>query len=316
MKAREFFLRKDFTKWLQDEKKLTIGGVSSYVSNLAALFINYSDQLLEDAQFEALIENGNQGEILNVFVSMYTIVNEEKQNVNSLLPKSKLSDIGSALRKYEAFLNELAEESEMTDDVVESLPEIDEVKFQSFITPLTKVKRKKLNVKDIRSNFTIRLITQDRPSGNVYFPISIIKKLFYRNEHRETFDKWKDDQLDKIILHTNDGTLTLNDIKSLKIESDGSILLKCCDGQTKSLYTKLADNKTISQMYVSKFSQVVIDHVVPMKDILVKNTEKFVGLVELTKSFNIHGNINSRKDIVRIGNELLDNKYIKSQNTF
>lgn len=65
-------------------------------------------------------------------------------------------------------------------------------------------------------------------------------------------------------------------------------MLECKDGQTRSLFTKLADNKTMTQMYVSKFSQVVIDHIVPMKDILIKNEEKLFGLAAITKSFNNH----------------------------
>jgi hypothetical protein len=305
MKAREFFLRNVFKKWLEAEDKLTSGGVSSYVSNLAGFFETYSNQLLSEAQFEALIDTGSLDEIQDVLNAMYTVVNVEKHNPNALLPKSKLSDVGSALRKYEAFLCEYADASGKAGDEVVTKSEILEEKYQAPISPLSNIKKTHLEVDDIRANFTNRLISQDRPYGNVYFPISIIKKLFYRNENRGYFDKWKNEQLNKIIFHTNEKPLTLNEIKSLKIENDGSVLLICNDGQTRNLYTKLADNVTITQMYVSKFSQVVIDHVVPMKEILIKNERKLSGLLEITKSFNIHGHIITRKDIVRVGNKLL-----------
>lgn len=103
MKARDFFLRTEFTKWLEQENKLTVGGIGSYLSNLASLFANYSNQLLAEAQFEALIDEGNLVDIQDVLDSMYTIVNLEKHNPNSILPKAKLSDIGSALRSMRAF---------------------------------------------------------------------------------------------------------------------------------------------------------------------------------------------------------------------
>ncbi len=310
MKARDFFLRTDFKKWLDAENKLKGGGSSSYVSNLASFFTSYSNQLLEEAQFETLIDEGNLLEIQDVIDSMYTIVNLEKHNLNSILPKAKLGDIGSALRKYEFFLIEYANEIGKAGDEIAIESEITEVKYLESILPLSKVKKIHLEVDDIKANFTNRLISQDRPYGNVYFPISIIKKLFYRNAQRVYFDKWNNEQIDKIRFHTIDKILTINDIKSLKIDTDGSVILDCIDGQSRSLFTKLADNKTITQMYVSKFSQVVIDHIVPMKEILLKNEEKLFGLAEITKSFKKHSPISTRKDIVRIGNKLLTEKII------
>ncbi|OBX22594.1 hypothetical protein [Bizionia sp. APA-3] len=40
---------------------------------------------------------------------------------------------------------------------------------------------------DLFKNFTLRLITQDRLSGEVYFPISFIKKIFYKTNNKAFF---------------------------------------------------------------------------------------------------------------------------------
>jgi len=249
MKARDFFLRTEFIKWLEQENKLTVGGVSSYVSNLASLFANYSNQLLAEAQFAALIDEGNLVEIQDVLDSMFTIVNLEKHNENSILPKAKLSDIGSALRKYESFLCEYAIAlGKASEDIVSEL-DIEIAKSQFPILPLINIKKIHLEVADIRTKFTNRLISQDRPYGNVYFPISIIKKLFYKNEHRKDFIKWNNEQLDKIKFHTTEKTLTLKDIKSLKIDSDGSVILTCNDGKTTFLFKIKSTQSVIYNRY-------------------------------------------------------------------
>jgi len=49
---------------------------------------------------------------------------------------------------------------------------------------------------------------------------------------------------------------------------------------------------------------------VPMKEILIKNEGQLSGLAAITKSFKKRGPISTRKDIVRVGNMLLNENII------
>lgn len=66
--------------------------------------------------------------------------------------------------------------------------------------------------KELYKTFALRLTTQDRFYEEIYFSISVIKQLLYKNGERDFYDSFVKMLLDAAEGNTSKGTFTLKDV--------------------------------------------------------------------------------------------------------
>ncbi len=301
-------LKNEFIEWMSTEG---LSSGNSYASYISSFFKIYKTFTLEDAQVEALIDNGDIEELNEYFSHIYTIINFEKNSKNALMSLKELRDASSALKKYHLFLGELLRNSNTSQ---ENVVEFDDDKIETFkvddIVPLKNVKKIFITADELKANFTNRLLSQDRLYGDIFFPISLIKKICYKNNARQEFDFWMESQLNKIKFHTNLNTVFFNDFESLRINENGEVLIDCKDNISRSLYTKLWSNDNATKMFVNHLKQIVIDHEIPMKELLIRHKENLTALKTLTNELKeVHKNkYRNRKDLNIAGNKIISSR--------
>jgi hypothetical protein len=160
---------------------------------------------------------------------------------------------------------------------------------------------------ELRKNFYLRLITQDRLYEFLYFPISVLKKLFYYCERAEFFDNWINKQIDNIIVYTGNSDKSLfKDIKTLDIKEDGSVVI---DGNLK-LYTSVAGTNAKEEINTNTLENIEIDHVVPLSDVLFELKGELPALRiihNIIENIRDGERISNRKSLNSVGNYLVSN---------
>ncbi|GHT23554.1 hypothetical protein AGMMS4957_15260 [Bacteroidia bacterium] len=158
---------------------------------------------------------------------------------------------------------------------------------------------------ELRKNFFFRLITQDRYYEFLYFPISVLKKLFYRDENdRKFFDKWIDAQIDKIVLHTGESTtIPFKNLNTLDISRDGTVVIN----DKFKLHTVVANTDSKEEICTYTLQNIVIDHVEPFYNVLFELKEKLPTLQKVHNALeNLNdGRISSSEDLKKAGNDLV-----------
>jgi hypothetical protein len=143
-----------------------------------------------------------------------------------------------------------------------------------------------------------------------------LKKLFYKNESSRKFlNRYIENQIDNILLHTDGGTCKLSDIKSLTFKiagvDEGHVKIVCNDNSSSVLYTKLGTGDEQEPISTTALRNIAIDHVFPMKIILEEQEADLPTLKRITQAFisSKHWKDNGKlkvKMIKDIGNDLLD----------
>lgn len=146
---------------------------------------------------------------------------------------------------------------------------------------------------DLEKNFNLRITTQERLSGDLIFPIRLIKKLFYKSskEDREYFDNWLFNVVENIELKTSNKTLKFKDIDGISIvnskDNKGAVNYVNYKGSNLPLCSMTAEG-TIVNMECNTLKGIVIDHTKPMKLVLLENASRLNGLKELTDKIKPH----------------------------
>jgi hypothetical protein len=163
-------------------------------------------------------------------------------------------------------------------------------------------------------NFYFRLITQDRYYEFLYFPVSVLKKLFYAYDRRKFFDNWINSQINNIIVYTGPdkaNKILFKDVHTLDIEKDGSVLIN----DKFKLHTAIAGKDIKEEISTHTLQNIVIDHVIPFETILFDLREQ---LSTLQIIHNVLQNINDKSisnkaDLTIAGNYLVSNVDFSSQ---
>jgi hypothetical protein len=159
---------------------------------------------------------------------------------------------------------------------------------------------------ELKKIFTFRLITQDRFYEFLYFPISVLKKLFYHHDRKAFFDNWIDKQIDHIAVYTDQSDkLLFRDVNTLDINNDGSVWI---NGKFK-LHTSVAGKDVKEEISTNTLQNIVIDHVVPFEKILFEWKEQLPALQVVHNILeNINkGRISNNEDLKNAGNYLVSN---------
>jgi hypothetical protein len=295
----KYYLRTEFDKWLNSLESGRIKeSDKSYVSYLSGFFNDYAHELPNEGELEALHKEANVDNINDAFDRMYSLIYHEKNRENARCPKKTLENRQVALRQYHHFF---LSSIKLSDD--------DGIIINKASNSLSPIEPLTLEKDEIVNKYVLRLMTQDRPYGDVYFPISVLKKLFYYNSERDFFDHWIKKQINDINVFTEKYTLKLSEIESISILQDGSVQCKTKD-EIFDLYTKTASGDARFKVYIRTFSQLELDHIKPMREILEMKNEKgetlFPVLYDITTRFRKKSkSITNRKEIGSVGKSLL-----------
>ncbi|MDR1368558.1 MAG: hypothetical protein LBJ72_00325 [Dysgonamonadaceae bacterium] len=165
---------------------------------------------------------------------------------------------------------------------------------------------------ELRKNFAFRLITQDRYYEFLYFPVSVLKKLFYYHDRRAFFNNWIDRQIDNIAVYTGQSDkLLFKDVNTLDINDDGSVLI---NGKFR-LHTPVAGKDAKEEISTNTLQNIVIDHVVPFGKVLFEWKEQLPALQVIHNVLeNINnGRISNNEDLKNAGNYLVSNVEFNSR---
>jgi hypothetical protein len=164
----------------------------------------------------------------------------------------------------------------------------------------------------LRKDFYFRLITQDRYYEFLYFPVSVLKKLFYANDREAFFDNWVNKQIDSIAVYTGKTDyLLFKDLVSLDIQDDGSVLI---NGKFK-LHTTVAGQETRNEVNTNTLQDITIDHVKPFKHVLLELQPQLHALQTIhnvLENLN-NGRISNKEDLNNAGNDMVSNVEFTSQ---
>lgn len=284
-------LKKEFNKWLCEN--FTEGSSKSYMS-----YVNSSLKLINEK-----VPKNNVIKMINEYVSKKDTMCVEffLENCISYVIKycgdNVRNKFKNGLLQYKFFLTEILTEDEL-------------VYSSEYEIILEDQKSETLRLKDedllfdndtLKKNFIFRLLTQDRIYGEIYFPISVIKKLLYKHNETQFFDSWIENQINNIKFYTNNSEIILfENVKSLSISTSKEVIFYTNEGKY-ILYTQNGYTKETEPLKTFALRNIAIDHVKPMKEILSDEKENLKALAKITKL------LNETKLLTGSGKELLKN---------
>jgi hypothetical protein len=313
MNTHTILLQNEFIQWIKIEVNLpesTAKSYCSYVANVNNSFLIKRNGLKTNL-FDLLqkcIDAGNSsgaGELMvNVFNELC------KDGIDKTLGKASktIQNWKSGFNQYQEFIYQHIEES-TEKETIEKYP-VDNVEPISKLPHSTQKSIYVFAKRDLYDNFTLRLITQNRPNSKICFPISTIKTLFYRNSEKPFFDKWIKNQIDNTTVLTKDKDFKLSSVDSVSVLENGTVSLQI-KGESFDLYSDTADNSGKFKVYVKNFKQIVLDHVIPKSEILGTNKANLPVLCDITRRiYNAGSFIKTGKELRKLGTALLKNGII------
>ena len=224
-----------FIEWLVENDYLSLDSAASYDSYVrnACSLVNIDVQELNTL--------GEVEDVINYLSQPNVILREAKSS-------KTISNYKSGLRMYAEFLNDtsilpFAEFSNLQDDA-------DLIEF-------AQIDKMVYDRNDLYKNFNLRLTTQDRFYEDIYFPISVIKQLLYKNGERDFYDAFIKQLLDNAHFHISKGIFTLKDLSELGIENGEVTVLM--NGEIHQLLTPTPMGDLIP-FNVETLKSISLDH--------------------------------------------------------
>lgn len=170
---------------------------------------------------------------------------------------------------------------------------------------------------DLKNNFFFRLTTQDRFYDFLYFPVSVLKKIFYKlPAERKFFDEWINNQINSIKFHTENKIVEFTELETLQL-MNGKVYIKTADNKTHKLYSQIAGSNSHKEITTKALQNLVIDHIEPFEKVLfnLKNELRILrGIHYLLIKKNDGYEISNRNDLVSPGNLLVETIKFSEQN--
>ncbi len=211
--------------------------------------------------------------------------------------RKKLNDCRSSLRRYRDFLMEEMEDipdEEEIEELNDSFPmEFESIDSQHIVSDIIEV----YDYKSLEDNFRFRLLTQNRMSGkkDVFYPIGIIRKLFRYSQKNDLssekdYDwliKWINDCVGEILVLTNEGSVALQDMSYLTIDSQSKrVDISCKEDDNRDYVVCTETNDAydkIAPMAVGRLRDIHIDHTPLMSQTLSDEVANLKALPKLTE---------------------------------
>lgn len=279
------FLFDEFKQWCK--ARFDSGAASDYPSRLKSLnrdFISGLDTGTKSTPFELLekyMTSSAKGPKIDLIIALLEALQscvtkkltELKALPDSESTVSKLSSKRTALRSYAEFLIEY----------VKSHPH-----RQQKITPTEQAVLAKLtgdSIKwakdDLISNFTQRISTQDRPSGNkTLLPLGLIAKL-----SGKALRDWAKTEASKVVIHLANRTVTVSEVEELKIDTtSGVVTVDIEKGEKNAIVYNPPIGGVKTELLISRLNEAHLDHRPEIHEILVKMEGQLPGLEFLTEA--------------------------------
>ncbi len=307
----EIIQRKAFINYLHKDLEFTEGSANSYATYIAQVskYFDFNDLFIHVNKF---IEDGDSFKVSCALVDLRSGLYETDIHSKLGVKETDVRKWISALQKYEDFLCQQAEANcnyVQNEDDSELEENKDAIPDFSTVNSSNIDREWIFDREELYRNFIFRIITQDRYNEECFFPISLTKKIMYENSNREFFDSWVEKLIGGIKIHTSEGEIDLSSITHYKIRIDSNSKVENyvdCSGNELFVFSKTADG-LLDVMGVDQLRSVAIDHIEPMKSIMLKSKDKLPMHVLLTnKMIGINRGKITNKRMKLAGRKLLE----------
>ena len=280
-----------FHSWLINQGS-SERSADSYTSGVNRVNEEYFKPLMKGKNlFEALPEAIATGEAINWLTSLEGfITNDIEKTVDAKtktvldpIKRKNLQDKRSKLRKFIEYVNALQEEYE-ENNIIETDSDDN---LNNYIPEGIQYYTRD----DLRRNFRLRILTQDRISDGktIFFPIRVINRLFTASGKKENieilselgiktisgnvpslknqFNDWVKQIVDNVIFHTVNKDYTLSEIDGLIIDNKKEQAFIKIGNKKLELLSETPEAKKVS-MKVKSLRNIHLDHTRRMEDLL------------------------------------------------
>ena len=284
-----------FKDWLMDENICTTSkSAASYSSRLKNALNSMSVKIFGKGENisaivlidSLLIQNTDYG---IKFLDALTRLAYQERNKKGKVETGSWGDCRTALNRYIAFLEEKG-----VGNCIEDFQQSICKKIDNFISNYNPREYAK---KELQDNIIRRRTSEGRYTGNVYYPIELIIKVFNESgdENKSFMKEWFICNVNKIDLLINKEGETKNfkNLESVELCKDYTVKLKFeNDTEDFKLYTRI-DDDCFSLMKVATLASIHIDHKEAISKILDHNEgNNYPAFKELTGM--IKGAINEK----------------------
>lgn len=246
-------------------------------------YIKNANKILDYRMFgiiNEIIENNDYEKLESLRIESVLLI----KKTDSASKSSYASGFKKYLEFIEEYISETVEDNEdsveitLTDAELEIEPNFDNLEE---IYEYEKIEGKaELSKDEIKENFFLRLITQNRFNKcGLFFPISFLKQYFYKTGDKDYFDKIINSQIFDIEFIGKDKNTIgkISELKTMFIDNEGKVYIN-----DKQVFSNNINTDNAEEMIVSSFSEITIDHKESMDSIL-KNLKENNKVPELTK---------------------------------
>ena len=284
------FLKSEFEFWLVEYTNVSVASSKSYGTYLQSAYTKIKGCKLfllpEEEPFfyqieRAVIHNDEEKLKENIFLLFEFL---SKNGIEEILGCSLkyIKNWQSALVRYGEFL---------FDQIANSLSnkKIENTSVSIEIAPFFEIESASDSVYDKKSLYKIfmfRLITQDRFYDSVFFPISFIKRIFYKRNEKKMFDEFINHMLDHTKVYYQEGYFLLKEIQYLNF-TDRNVYIHHKNKQYIA-YTKMSNNISLVPFTSIHLSKIALDHEKPMLTIINEKVSELTILREITEQIKVY----------------------------
>lgn len=325
----QILFREEFKEWLISNKICKPSSADSYASYLSG--VNGQFDIDGLSMCERIEKYHNAGDPFKINQLIVDLVNElYREDICEITgrPQNTINNWRSALLQYTEFFYYFTVDAESVnlgekedDKSVEEMIKLinenaDRVEKASEPKNI-RTRKYKYPAKDLMKNFKFRIITQDRFYGEIFFPISFIKRLMYVNNEAEYFEKWLENQLNDILIYCENGTHRFNEISELSvhISKEKKEIYITVNNEQKLIYSPSSISNKLIPFASPNLKGVAIDHITSMKSILIDNLTLLPQLLLITSLLkSIAGDKATAKEYKAAGSILLKSEASKEIN--
>ncbi len=309
-------LREEFQNWLVKNGIVSVDSSKSYgiyMSSALKKITELKNQTTpeQDSYFDLIekaFHNGNEEMLEEAILILFQYLCKEGVEEELECSKKYIQNWRSALLQYGEFLldwvaNSPSEEVQDNEEIQAELEEFSEAIEQADFT---------YDKKNLYRVFTLRLVTQDRFYNSLFFPISLIKKIFYKRNEKKLFDQCINEMLDHTKVFHQNGFFYLKDIQQIDF-ADGKVLVQQKD-KTFLAYTKMADNNSLSPFTTTQLSKIALDHDKPMYNIITEKAKELEVLQIITDEIKKHIGSDklNRNSLARVSKIVFENGFVET----
>lgn len=289
------FMSNQFADWLMDHE-MGKYSASSYISYIKHINKDFFCKITKDnidplASIPTYLKEMPDKLMDMLFELEGRLVEEINNKKYSTMPLKSLFNGRTGFRQYIKFMSEIVE-SYLIQNPPQAETEEDEKDNLCLDT-----QRTGYEYEDLESNFHFRLLTQDRmsESKDLFFPIRIISRLFHLSEKASRknnsdqvnrngvwIDRWANDSVAEITVHTDKGDYILADIDQLEIQPENKRVVVTLGREETAIVLTETENCGMVPLECSALRNIHIDHTPLMSEIIKENSAQLPALQKLT----------------------------------